>query len=125
MTASLFDRLSGGRVFGCEHTQLENHVSVRQALLGSGESWRYDSSQKRILADLLAAFEFVPGTVVYAGYGGLYERRGWDDREWLPGQGDYRKTREASFSSSRIFTASERRRRWLTWRGPTEAMSCG
>jgi hypothetical protein len=35
---------------------------------------RYDSSAERILTDLLASYEFVPGTVVHAGYGSLYER---------------------------------------------------
>ena len=35
---------------------------------------QYDSSAERILTDLLASYEFVPGTVVHAGYGSLYER---------------------------------------------------
>lgn len=36
---------------------------------------QYDSSAKRVLTDLLASYEFVPGTVVHAGYGSLYEKR--------------------------------------------------
>ena len=35
---------------------------------------QYDSSAERILTDLLASYEFVPGTVLHAGYGSLYER---------------------------------------------------
>ena len=35
---------------------------------------QYDSSSHRVLTDFLAAYEFVPGTVFYAGYGSLYER---------------------------------------------------
>jgi hypothetical protein len=35
---------------------------------------QYDSSQRRILTDFLGSYEFVPGTVVHAGYGGLYEK---------------------------------------------------
>jgi hypothetical protein len=35
---------------------------------------RYDSSQRRVLTDFLASYEFVPGTVFHAGYGGLYEK---------------------------------------------------
>ena len=35
---------------------------------------QYDSSAKRVLTDLLASYEFVPGTVFHAGYGSLYER---------------------------------------------------
>jgi hypothetical protein len=39
---------------------------------------QYDSSAKRVLTDLLASYEFVPGTVFHAGYGSLYEK----DREF-------------------------------------------
>jgi hypothetical protein len=35
--------------------------------------------------------------VAYAGYAGLYERRGWDGRDWLPGQGNYLNTRRGFF----------------------------
>jgi len=58
---------------------------------------RFDSSRKRVLADFLAAYEFVPGTVAYAGYGALYERRGWDGTEWQPGQGNYPNSRRGFF----------------------------
>jgi hypothetical protein len=40
---------------------------------------QYDSSAKRVLTDLLASYEFVPGTVAHAGYGSLYE----DSAEFL------------------------------------------
>jgi hypothetical protein len=35
---------------------------------------QYDSSEHRVLTELLAAYELVPGTVFYAGYGSIYER---------------------------------------------------
>ena len=35
---------------------------------------QYDSSSHRLLTDLLASYELVPGTVFHAGYGSLYER---------------------------------------------------
>ena len=35
---------------------------------------RYDSSQKRLLTDFLASYEFVPGTVAHVGYGALLEK---------------------------------------------------
>jgi hypothetical protein len=34
-----------------------------------------DTSRRRILTDLLASYELMPGTVVYAGYGSLLERQ--------------------------------------------------
>jgi hypothetical protein len=37
---------------------------------------RFDSSSHRLLTDLLASYEFVPGTVFHAGYGSLYEKQG-------------------------------------------------
>jgi hypothetical protein len=36
---------------------------------------QFDSSRRRVLIDLLASYEFVPGTVVHAGYGSLLEKR--------------------------------------------------
>jgi hypothetical protein len=92
-----FDRLGGGgrvytvNVLNSRTTyQFDRHFSVRGIV-------RYDSNQKRVLSDLLAAFEFVPGTVAYFGYGGLHERRRWDGRDWTPGQGDYLNTRRGLF----------------------------
>ena len=35
---------------------------------------QYDSSAERVLTDLLGSYEFVPGTVVHAGYGSLFEK---------------------------------------------------
>src|SRR5207253_1167334 len=36
---------------------------------------QFDSSSHRLLTDLLASYEFVPGTVFHAGYGSLYEKQ--------------------------------------------------
>lgn len=61
--------------------------------------FRYDSFEKQLLTDFLASYVLVPGTVVYAGYGSLIERRKWDEpnRRWLPGLGDYLTTRRSFF----------------------------
>jgi hypothetical protein len=50
---------------------------------------QYDSSRYRVLTDFLASYELRPGTVVYAGYGSLIERRDFVDGEWTVGRGDY------------------------------------
>jgi hypothetical protein len=42
---------------------------------------QFDSSRRRLLTDLLASYEIVPGTVFHAGYGSLFENR--DSREYL------------------------------------------
>ena len=69
-----FDRASNGeRVYAvdvvnsCTTYQFDKHFLVR--LLA-----QYDSSSHRVLTDLLASYELVPGTVFHAGYGSLYER---------------------------------------------------
>jgi len=56
-----------------------------------------DSSRYRVLTDFLASYELRPGTVVYAGYGSLIERRDYVDGEWVPGQGDYRTSQRGLF----------------------------
>ncbi len=92
-----FNRLSdGSRVYAVNILnsrttyQFDRHFSVRAIA-------RFDSSRKRILGDFLGAWEFVPGTVAYVGYGALHERRGWDGGEWLPSQGSFLNTRRAFF----------------------------
>ena len=47
--------------------QFDTHFLVRMIA-------QYDSSQRRVLTDFLASYEFVPGTVFHAGYGALYEK---------------------------------------------------
>jgi hypothetical protein len=69
-----FDRASTGErvysvdVFNSRTTyQFNKHFLVRMLA-------QYDSSSHRVLTDFLASYEFVPGTVFFAGYGSLYER---------------------------------------------------
>jgi hypothetical protein len=49
---------------------------------------RYNSFQEKLLADFLASFTLIPGTVVHLGYGSLHLRNQWMDNQWVPGQGD-------------------------------------
>ena len=71
-----FDRADTGvRVYGVDIVnsrttyQFDKHFLVRFLA-------QFDSSAKRVLTDLLASYELVPGTVFHAGYGSLYEQRG-------------------------------------------------
>ena len=59
--------------------QFDKHFLVRLQL-------QYDSSEERILTDLLASYEFVPGTVFHVGYGSLYNK-GFGSVEPVPGSG--------------------------------------
>jgi Domain of unknown function (DUF5916) len=58
---------------------------------------QFDSSRYRVLTDFLASYELRPGTVVYAGYGSLMEKRGFDDGEWIPGAGAYETSQRGLF----------------------------
>lgn len=89
---------TGGRVYQAHLIntrstyQFNRRLSVRALI-------QYDSSCRRILTDFLGAYELVPGTVFYAGYGSLIERRGWDDvrQQWSDQGGRYRTTRRGLF----------------------------
>ena len=48
---------------------------------------QFDSSRWRVLTDFLSSYELRPGTVVYAGYGSLIERRGFRRRTVDPRRG--------------------------------------
>lgn len=50
---------------------------------------QYDSSRHRLLGDFLGAYEVRPGTVFYAGYGALFEKRAYRDESWVPGEGEF------------------------------------
>ncbi len=54
---------------------------------------QYDSSRRRVLTDLLGSYELRPGTVLFAGYGSLIERRGFADGAWTTGEDPVRAPR--------------------------------
>jgi hypothetical protein len=68
------DRASTGeRVYTVDIVNLRSTYQFnRHFLVRSIE--QYDSSLRRVLLDLLASYEFVPGTVFHAGYGSLIEK---------------------------------------------------
>jgi len=69
-----FDRAStGARVFSVDIVNTKTTFQFNRNFLIRFLA-QYDSSEERILTDLLASYEFVPGTVLHAGYGSLYER---------------------------------------------------
>ncbi len=43
---------------------------------------QHDTSSHRLLLDALGSYELRPGTVMFAGYGALRERRAFDNGEW-------------------------------------------
>jgi hypothetical protein len=43
---------------------------------------QYDNFNKMALGDFLASFTYIPGTVIYLGYGSLNESQAWSDNRW-------------------------------------------
>ena len=60
---------------------------------------QYDDFYKRVLGDFLASFTYIPGTVLYLGYGSLNESQSWSEGRWQRGvTGDrYYQTRQSLF----------------------------
>jgi len=58
---------------------------------------QFDNSSHRLLTDLLASYEFVPGTVFHAGYGSVYEKREFQDGTLVPNAGNYLTVRRGLF----------------------------
>ena len=92
-----FDRASTGeRVFEVDILNLRTTYQFnRHFLIRLLE--QYDSSSHRLLTDLLASYEFVPGTVFHSGYGSLYEKRSFESGQLVPNGEDYITTRRGLF----------------------------
>jgi hypothetical protein len=58
--------------------QLNQYLSFRGI-------FEYNDYRKRMLTDFLASFTYIPGTVIYLGYGSIYEKLDWDGVNYRPG----------------------------------------
>ena len=92
-----FDRVtSGDRVFTVNVLNTQTTFQLNRHIFFRGIA-QYDSSRSRVLTDLLASWELLPGTVAYGGYGSLIEKREWSGQEWTPGAGVYRTSQRGLF----------------------------
>ena len=57
----------------------------------------FDNSSHRLLTDLLASYELIPGTVFHAGYGSVFEKRDLQDGTLAPNAGHYLTVRRGLF----------------------------
>jgi hypothetical protein len=91
-----FDRPDAGRVYAVNVVntrttyQFSKELAIRSIL-------QFDSQRNRVLTDLLASYDLRPGTVVYIGYGSLFQKRAFRDAEWFDGEGEYLTTRQGLF----------------------------
>ena len=87
---------TGARVFTVNIVNARTTYQFTRAFSLRGIA-QYDNSRHRILIDFLSSYEPRPGTVVYAGYGSLIERREFVDGEWVTGEGSYGASRRGLF----------------------------
>ncbi len=92
-----FDRISTG-----ERVYTVNLLNTRTTYQFSKElavRWiaRFDSQRRRVLTDLLGSYDLRPGTVLYVGYGSLYQKRAFRDAQWFDGEGEYLTTNQGLF----------------------------
>jgi hypothetical protein len=93
----VFDRKSTGErvydldlIYSRTTYQFSRQFFVRAIL-------QYDSSRSRVLTDFLSSYELRPGTVVFAGYGSLIERRTFENGEWIANRGEYETSQRGLF----------------------------
>jgi len=56
----------------------------------------YNSFRRQLLTDFLASFTYIPGTVLHAGYGSLYEKTAWNGADYVR-DGTFQETRRGLF----------------------------
>jgi len=98
--ADLFDSsetnaAKGNKLY--KYTILRNRTTVQfNKYLFIRAVVEYNSYWKRLNTDLLASFTYIPGTVLYIGYGSMYEKLRWDYRGYVP-QEDFMQTQKRFF----------------------------
>jgi hypothetical protein len=84
VTYANFDRAAGG-------TRLYDYAIVRSKTSFQLNRFLFfraileqNSYKRQLLTDFLASFTYIPGTVLHAGYGSLYEKTRWDGSAYVP-----------------------------------------
>ena len=86
-----------------DETRIYNYPIIRTKLsyqmnkfLSFRGIFEYNDYRKRMLTDLLASFTYIPGTVIYLGYGSIFERLEWYGANYRPAP-NYLETRRGLF----------------------------
>jgi hypothetical protein len=79
------DAASGQRVYDYAIARSKTSFQFNRYLFFRG-IFEYNSFRRQLVTDFLASFTYIPGTVLHAGYGSLYERSRWDGSEYVRDQ---------------------------------------
>jgi hypothetical protein len=78
LTYANFDPASGApRLYDYAILRSRTTFQLNRYLFARG-ILEYNSYRRQFLTDFLASFTYIPGTVLHAGYGSLYEKTRWD-----------------------------------------------
>ena len=78
LTYADFERDGGGeRLYNYTIARSRTTFQMNRYLFFRGIA-EYNSFRRQMVTDLLGSFTYIPGTVLHAGYGSLYERTRWD-----------------------------------------------
>lgn len=83
LTYADFERDGGGeRLYNYTIARSRTTFQMNRYLFFRGIA-EYNSFRRQMVTDLLGSFTYIPGTVLHAGYGSLYERTRWDGLEYV------------------------------------------
>lgn len=86
---------SGERIYEYPINRLKLTYQLSQYLFLRGIT-EVNNFRKQLLTDFLASFTYVPGTVVYLGYGSLYQKIKWENNAYVDG-GRFLETKRGFF----------------------------
>jgi len=103
VTYASFDRAAdGARLYDYAILRSRTTFQPNRFLLFRG-ILEYNSFRRQLLTDFLASFTYIPGTVVHAGYGALYEKTRWDGERTVPGSSLVEARRGLFFKASYLW----------------------
>ncbi len=83
LTYASFERSRGGvRLYDYAIARSRTTFQFNRYLFFRGIV-EYNSFRRQLVTDLLGSFTYIPGTVLHAGYGSLYERTRWDGFQYV------------------------------------------
>jgi hypothetical protein len=77
-----FKRADGEKIYDYTILRSRNTFQVNKYLFFRGIV-EYNLYRKRLTADALVSFTYIPGTVFYVGYGSAFERQEWNGGEYV------------------------------------------
>jgi hypothetical protein len=103
LTYQNFDRASTGqRVYDYTIARSKTSFQVNRYLFFRA-IFEYNWFRRQLVTDFLASFTYIPGTVIHAGYGSLYQQARWDGLDYVRDQSYIELRRGLFFKASYLW----------------------